>query len=38
MAFLDTGADGRFVGQIGDPVPLRMEQGRYLLDDSLNEK
>ena len=33
MAFLDTGADGKFVGQISDPVPLRLENGRYYLDD-----
>jgi beta-fructofuranosidase len=31
MAFEDTGADGQFVGQIGDPIPLHMEQGRYFL-------
>jgi beta-fructofuranosidase len=33
MAFLDTGPDGRFVGQISDPIPLRFEHGRYRLDE-----
>jgi beta-fructofuranosidase len=35
MAFLDNGADGQFVGQISDPIPLLLEDGRYRLDDSL---
>jgi beta-fructofuranosidase len=34
MAFLDTGAGGQFVGQICDPIPLILENGRYRLDDS----
>jgi beta-fructofuranosidase len=38
MAFLDTGADGQFVGQISDPLPLRLEDGRYFLDSSLTQK
>jgi len=38
MAFLDTGPDGRFVGQIGDPIPLRFEHGRYSLDEFLAAK
>jgi beta-fructofuranosidase len=35
MAFLDAGPDGRFVGAISDPIPLRFEDGRYRLDEFL---
>ena len=31
MAFEDAGADGRFVGRIGDPIPLKRIDGRYEL-------
>ena len=31
MAFQDTGADGQFVGQIGDPIALCMEKGQFFL-------
>jgi beta-fructofuranosidase len=34
VAFLDTGADGQFVGEICDPVALRREAGLYILADS----
>ena len=37
MAFSDTGPDGKFAGYIGNPIPLRLEQGRYILDDSLGQ-
>ena len=26
------GPDGKFGGYIGDPIPLRLEHGRYVLD------
>ncbi|HEX7984600.1 MAG TPA: hypothetical protein VF616_13870, partial [Duganella sp.] len=38
MAFEDTGADGQFVGRICDPIPLRLEDGLYAIDDSLTRK
>jgi beta-fructofuranosidase len=38
MAFLDSGPDGQFVGQISDPIPLRLANGRYQLDDSLTQE
>jgi beta-fructofuranosidase len=33
VAFLDTGADGAFVGEICDPIPLTRENGLYALAD-----
>ncbi len=38
MAFLDSGADGNFIGQISDPIPLRLEDGRYTLADFADQK
>jgi hypothetical protein len=38
MAFLDTGADGQFVGAIGDPVPLLLKDGLYALAPSSASK
>jgi beta-fructofuranosidase len=38
MAFLDAGPDGRFVGEISDPIPLRFEDGRYRLDEFLSQE
>lgn len=38
MAFEDTGADGQFVGRIGDPIALRLEKGLYRLDTLLTGK
>jgi beta-fructofuranosidase len=38
MAFLDTGADGEFVGQISEPVALRLEDGRYRVAETLAQK
>jgi beta-fructofuranosidase len=35
MAFEDTGADGRFVGQIGDPIALSLVDGAYRIAPSL---
>jgi beta-fructofuranosidase len=38
LAFEDAGPDGVFVGQIGDPIALALEDGRYILAPFLKQE